>query len=461
MSDLITRLEALGGPAVPGDWTDVVARAQRVRSRALRRRLIVSIAVVLLAVPTIAIATGHWDVFSLTATEEDVPLPQGENTLGYAIGDRLYLPGRPPVKLAVPFRPPPFIAPGFTTSDDALLVPSHDGRKVAYHAWEGDWRRGTSVLRVFDTESGSDRVIDRGAHSPAWRRDGALAYTRAVVPEWDPRKRGNSGGRVGHLVVRRNLASPALVWSRHQPQDWRPLAWAGRFLIARGSITVTDDETSVRVPRLYAFSGLLSRISLPLDDLVAVSPDGRLVIGEASPLPQGGGESVLRVVQVQSGQILATLDPRRDPDLETWSGAQPGIWSGATVLVPTGFATRPVTIPTWEGDRVIEGPDTTAVVAFRYEDGALTVDQELKLKREIVEATGLRRVDNMFTGRPVFVDQEERQFTQPIRASVNGRFTSFYVTCDRVEKRCRRGRTLQPDSPWTALMFNPSRPLPD
>jgi hypothetical protein len=461
MSDLIARLETVAPVAPPGDWLDVVARAERLHRRTTRRRLLVAIAVALLAVPTIAIAIGHGDLLTLTSSGEEVPLPAGENTLGYAIGDRLHLPGRPPAKLAVPLRPPPFMAPTFTTEDVALVVPSLDGRKVAYHAWEGERMRGTAVLRVFDSDTGRDYVLARGAFSVAWRRDGALAYARAAVPEWNPRSSGNSGGRIGHVVFHRNLASPPLVWSRYQPREWRPLAWAGRFLITQGVVTVTDDEASVKVPRLYAFGGLLSRILLPLERLVAVSPDGRLVIGEASVLPTGGGDSVLRVVEVHSGRILATLDPRQDRRVDSWSGAQPGAWSGTTIAVPSGVASRPVTIPTWRGDQVIEAPDSTGVVFFRYEDGKLMVEQELKLKRQVVEATGVEDLQLMFSGRPVFVDNDERQFTQPVYIYLNRRTTGFYVTCDRIEKRCRRGRELPTGSPWSALMFNPSRPLPE
>jgi hypothetical protein len=181
MSDLIARLETVAPAATPGDWLDVVARSERLHRRTMRRRLLVAIAVALLAVPTIAIATGHWDLLSLSASDEEVPLPQGENTLGYVIGDRVRLPGRPEAKLAAPLLAP-FLLPG-----PQLAVASSDRRKVLYHTWEGSLelqRRGPlpggPVLRLFDARTGRDVVFARGAHSVAWRDDGVIAYNRIL-----------------------------------------------------------------------------------------------------------------------------------------------------------------------------------------------------------------------------------------------------------------------------------------
>src|SRR5918999_592027 len=146
-----------------------------------------------LAVPRIAFATGHWNLFSLTATDEEVPLPEGEAKLGYVVGNEVRLPGRRPSKLAGSVG-------AYVGSQHPLVVPSADGRTLVYHTWvrELDRRRGalksaTNFLRSFDAETGRDELLERGAAAAAWRRDGALAYLRPTVPEFRNNRRGWRG----------------------------------------------------------------------------------------------------------------------------------------------------------------------------------------------------------------------------------------------------------------------------
>ena len=86
----------------------------------------------------------------------------------------------------------------------------------------------------------------------------------------------------------------------------------------------------------------------------------------------------------------------------------------------------------------------------------------------MIEATGLG-AENFEFGfdAPAFVDKAARQFTTElvIHNTLRNRQIEnmvVYLTCDRVEIRCRRGRSLDPRRiRWSALVSNPSRPLPD
>jgi hypothetical protein len=456
MSDLIARLESLSVTDSTGDWRDVVTRAERVRSRRLRRRLLVAFALALLAVPTIAIGKYYWgfDFLSLAASEEEVPLPQGENTLGYVIDDRVKLPGRPPAKLASPLRP-------FLHAETPQVVSSADRTKIVYQAWEGPLPPrnrpplSTPVLRLFDAESGRDDVLAEGAHSPAWRTNGALAYTQAIVRQCCRRP---EGGRVGHVVVRRTPEEVPVRWSTFT-SDWTQLAWAGRHLIAKARVLRPFKWGGSTVSnQVYAFSGPARSHRLPFQALVAVSPDGRLVLGRTSTLGDRGGIRFYRVVDVGSGRTVATF---RKEYSDT------GAWLGDTIILTHGAARDPSVLgPHPPGFQPVPGPNYVKVVVLRFSDGALIFERELRLTRDVILATGLR-ADEVYFGftPPVFVDRAARQFTtelvvQNILRNRQLDMKRVFLTCDRVEVRCRRGESIS-FYKGASLVSNPSRPLPD
>jgi hypothetical protein len=457
MSDLIARLETLAPVAAPGDWADVVARAEGLHRRTMRKRLLIAIAVALLAVPTIAIATGHWNLFSLTVTDEEVPVPQGENTLGYVIGDRLQLPGLPPAKLGAPLLAP------FVHPETRLVVPSPDRTKVVYHSWVGElWPthrapRGVSVLRVFDAKTSRDVVIARGAHSPAWGPNGMLAYTRLRSTESEMARR-RQRARLADVVVKRGLQRPAVRWSTHA-SEWRVLAWAGRHLLALGSVSRPDRRLGVTFTeyQLHAFTGPGRSRRLPLGGLIAVSPDGRHVFGRASPHGGQGTDSLMRLVEVSTGRIV--------DEIRQTSG--PGAWAGDTIILTTGVVFEPLP-PGPGGLRILPGPEHVEVIVLRYSEGKLAFERELRLSRPVIEATGLRAGNFSFGFEPpAIVDKEGRQFTAKLAIHNTLRNRQIetmlvYLTCDRIELRCRRGRSLDPRKiGWSSLVTNPSRPLPD
>lgn len=441
--------------ATPGDWSDVVGRANGLRSRTLRKRLVIAIAIALLAVPTIAIATQRWNVFSLSATDEEVPLPEGEAKLGYIVGNELHFPGRRPAKLAAPVG-------AYLGWAKPLAVPSPDGRTLVYHTWvrELDRRRGilksaTNFLRVFDVESGRDRLLERGAAGVAWRDDGALAYNRATVPEFRNNRRGWKGARFGHIFVRRTLESRPVRWTAAEA-DWVPLAWAGRELLAESTQGV------------WAFTAPSRGRPLGINTLIAVSPDGRLAFGAAyRPMLR------LRVVEPATGRVIDSVAVDELPGAESdevdrnllgpiWQVS--GSWTGDTIIVPGGMGSAlPGLIDPSHPETINRREGIAGLAVMHFSDGMLSVERTLKLSGAVAEATGLRRRYSSFEFvHPLFVDRAGRQFTSELRVTPKtGRPEFLFVTCDLVDERCRRGRLRKPFSNTVALVYNPSRPLRD
>jgi hypothetical protein len=468
MSDLIARLETAAPVAVPGDWADVVARAEGWHRRTVRKRLLIAIAVALLAVPAIAIATGHWNVFSLTATEEEVPLPEGEAKLGYVFGNEARLPGRPATKLAKPVG-------AYLGSQYPLVVASPDARTLVYHAWVREYARrppgalksATNFLRVFDLETGRDRLLERGAAGIAWRRDGSLAYLRATEPELRNGVKHWKSARFGHVFVRQTPDSRPVRWTTTEAA-WVPLAWAGRELLVESAINgVTLPGGTRRFPSgVWAFSGPGRGRPLGIRTLVAVSPDGQFAFG----VELRDTLSHLRVVEVATGRIAASVH------IDELSGAEKdgierdllwlreGSWSGDTIIAASGSGSAPFQFPLdFNRPETLRREGVAGLTVLRYSDGRLSVERTLKLTGAVAEATGIRHRFSRFEFvHPIFVDSTARQFTSELRIIPDtGRSHFLFVTCDIEEERCRRGRLRKPLTTRAALVYNPSRPLPD
>jgi hypothetical protein len=421
-------------------WTDLLQRGERARrSRTRRRALIAAVALAVFVLPTIAIAFARGDFLSISSTDEDVPPPVSAAKLGYTIDDELRLPGRPPAKLA-----DSVLAP-FLGKRAALVVPSTDGRHIAYHAWEGDQERGTPVLRLFDTETGQDELLERGAHSIAWGGDGRVAFAKALVPQYENSPQGTTGGRIGHVVVRGSLRSRAVRWTT-LATEYTVQAWAGRDLIVsvHPSLILRERQPAAGV---YAFAGPRQSRRLPIADLLAVSPDGRSVIGTAGPMDDFRERSRIRVVNVANGRIDAELDLLRVRNGSLRDGLRSGIASGS-----------------WMGDMIIVEAgigESSALLVLSYHAGRLVLEQVLRLTEEVAEATGLRAPILLNFGQPVFVDAAAREFMVELTLLQTGvRGTSLWLTCDRIARSCQRGRSIEPATRWAALVYNPSRPLP-
>src|SRR5437588_1411995 len=83
----------------------------------------------------------------------------------------------------------------------AVAVPSRSGAELAYNTWHWvkpiDWQQslgsqgietgdalGTPTLRIRNVHSGTERALEPGTFSAAWRADGALAYVRGVPSDY-------------------------------------------------------------------------------------------------------------------------------------------------------------------------------------------------------------------------------------------------------------------------------------
>ena len=131
-----------------------------------------------------------------------------------------------------------------------VAVRSGEGRFLAYNTWT-DLRTldpdvslskqgisagepvGTPWVRVYDETLGRDVLLERGAYSPAWRGDGAIAYARGLIDAFRP-------GRpyLTQVVVRASLQAPSVAWT-DVPARYIVYGWAGaRLLVYR----VGDDE---------------------------------------------------------------------------------------------------------------------------------------------------------------------------------------------------------------------------
>ena len=151
----------------------------------------------------------------------------------YTVGARVFGLENGVAKLA---SPPVTPLAGWLTP---AAVPSPDGRYLAYNTWQElraddpglSWSDqgiesgdplATPSLRVYDTTTGSDDVLARGAFSVAWGKDGRLAYFTGAERDY---RAGVS--YVGRVVVRRSLGSKPTVWSTEVGR-YIVVGWAGR-----------------------------------------------------------------------------------------------------------------------------------------------------------------------------------------------------------------------------------------
>jgi hypothetical protein len=346
--------------------------------------------------------------------------PQPPGT--YAVGATVFgLPGGTIALSAPPVAP----LAGWLTP---AAVPSPDGRQLAYNVWK-ELRRddpklswtdqgiepgdplATPSVRVHDLASGADALLEEGAFSLAWRRDGALAYFkgaerdyRAAVPY------------VGDVFVRSSLQSPPEVWSR-QHARYIVAGWAGSNLVAYResegeALDVLVFEGPGRVRVLAANSGL-----------VALSPDGRQAFLEQGPAQ---GRPSVRVLDIESGKQVARLDLTRVD----------------SAVGTVGYAGD------WRGGRVVAA-SASGLALFQVGHGRIVLEQAV-------------RVPGQAVAEPRFRDTAGRRITAWTEDKTG---TGVLLDCDRATKRCARlvplprARGLGGFPVWRRPVYNPSRPL--
>ena len=285
------------------------------------------------------------------------------------------------------------------------------GSRVAYNAWEGQG----PVVRLIDTGTGEDRVLDRGAYSVAWRSDGTLAYFKGQAKiDLEEGERP-----IGHVVVRGSPDERAVPWTE-QAGQYVVAAWAGdRLLVYRIG--------NGRWPDILALDGpgrgqLLARESA----LVAVSPDGDSAFlsayGETPPSVQ--------VVDIQEGRRTARF---------SFDDSAPAEARGTQWIVESG---------SWVGDLVV-AKASQGLIVFRVGSGTIEVDQVLRLDGVFPLGLFEPRLDP--SGRQIVAwAQLEGLPRQPLPDTA-------LVQCDRLTLRCVRGEPVSAGL-GLRLVYNPSRP---
>lgn len=189
------------------------------------------------------------------------------------------------------------------------VVPSPDGRFVAYNAWRElvpvDPEQSFSdqgivdgqplarpSLRIIDTATRTDVLFRDGAFSIAWRNDDTLAYFQGAIPDY----RANQPYE-GQVFVQDSLLAPPVAWT---PEIGRYVVygWAqGRLLAYREYEGEQLDVLALDGP------GQL-RVLAPGALILGISPDGSQVLVSE----QGG--SYVTLFDVSTGNIVAELDLR-------------------------------------------------------------------------------------------------------------------------------------------------------
>lgn len=227
-----------------------------------------------------------------------------------------------------------------TGEDLPIAVRSPDGTRVAYDTWRWigsidprkSWAQqgveqgdalGFPTLYVRDARTGADTSLGAGTMSPAFRRDGALAYARAIDP---PYRLGRTYRRA--IVVRD--AHGETTWSSGAGA-YSPRMWVGQTLIAYRAVREAQGWD------VLAFDGpgkgrLLARSA----QVVAVDPSGSGVLIADEDL-SSGATTALRVVNPANGATRATLqvssvvDPATGEPLRFADGT--GDWRGDAIVV--------------------------------------------------------------------------------------------------------------------------------
>jgi hypothetical protein len=423
-------------------WTTMLDSLWRcIRSRypgpTVKRRIpFISLVVALLASVALAGDAGApaparlLDILDVTASEERVPAASGGEAIPHIHGDVLHGVGGAPLQLAESVLSP------LLGQEEPLAVPTPGWRAVVYHAWDGEVGEdgGTPVLREVDLKTGVDVELARGAQSVAIDGDGRVAFTRASRPRYQnsPERYENSpegtlGGRFGHVVVAQSLDGRAEQWTEEEG-EYVVVTWARKTLLVEarsGPGYLLSEAKAGPEAGVYALQrpGTIRR--LPIDGVVAVSPDGRRALGwwaEGDSPPRGA-----RLVDIASGRTVTTTSLKL---------GRRGTWHGERVVVPVGAGAQQLDVVRVSGNTV-----------------------RLEHRLALAADPALRATYGPFLGSPVFRDDGQTVIMRVATATKDDprKFVGF-LTCEIARRACVRGRNLQPATIWGAIVHNPSRP---
>jgi hypothetical protein len=306
-----------------------------------------------------------------------------------------------------------------------VAVPSPDGRYLAYNSWRparpvdqgrsfsqqgirpGDLL-GTPSVRLYDTVSGKDTLLENGGTSVAWRGDGAIADVRGSEPGF----RAGSD-YTGQIVVHGSVRGPAQRWSVDAAR-YVVYGWAANRLIAYRIGQGEQIETVV-------LDGPGRVRSLADGPVVALSPDG-----ESALVTSADGQSV-RLLRVADGAETATLD----------------VASSGAGVSRVGYS------GSWTGD-VAAAPADAGIVLFRMREGSIAVEQVLGLDPGQFPA-GVESPELVGDSGDEIVAVAERPPANGDPA------LNVLLDCDRVTRTCRQGDAA-PATDWVRVVRDPSRP---
>lgn len=321
-------------------------------------RVLLILAVIAVAVPAAAQARERDDlvVRRLAFAEASLERLDLQVRIG-ADRELMALGSAPAIELAeLPVSAMGWLAPVSTQSPDERLVVYNsitwfrDFDPVKSYSDNGI-RRGDvlniPVLRVHDTRTGEERVLEEGAHSAVWSADGALAYVRGVTREdivGEP--------YLGHVFVRESIDAEPEQWTT-EPATYIVAGWAGR----RPIVYTKGAGESLTI---YALDGPgKKRLLAEHGSVVAISPDGDQVFVEHS-----SRSPLVHVLNVADGTEAARYSLRE---------------------VAAAVGERKVSITyagSWVGDRVVAS-GSMGLVVFNVRPDAIAVERILEVDREM------------------------------------------------------------------------------
>jgi hypothetical protein len=311
-------------------------------------------------------------------------------------------------------------------------VPSPDQGSVLYNAWHEyaalDPSRtaseqgvnpghavGSPSLRLYDLATGVDRLVEEGAFSAAWRRDGVVACFKGQETDF---RLGVP--YVGHVLVRSRLEAAPTRWTGEVGR-YVVVAWAGeRLLVYRMLEGERLDVLVLEGP---------GRVQTVAQDakIVAVSPQGDRILVAGSTLG--------RVLDLASGRELAALD--------LLVGGQPAGHPPLGRLEHSG---------SWVGDLVVTESDLGLVV-LRVSASTLSVERVVPVPRDRFP---------WGVAEPQFLDPAGRYVLfrastpAPGAGDAEPRVVHRYLTCDVRDLACAEGPLRTERNLF--VVRNPSRP---
>jgi hypothetical protein len=391
-----------------------LARAPRAHSRGRRAGLVIVLAATALAV--VAISGAADGVLSTIGVTRDsttpVPASGANPSTPYLLGRSYH------DKLGVLHH----LAAVGSGYPDAIIAPSG---QIIYTAETATPNHPD--LRLYDPTTGNDQLVSASAASPAWRRDGTLAYAART-----PAEPNSVPGFNVIIEVRASPTAPAVPWST-EATAYQPIAWAGNTLIV--STFYTDDNG---ISTLFALNGPGTAREIEHGALIAISPDGTRLLVAKGAAPDGIPSSPnLELIDLATGAVIRTLDLRQ--------ATPPSLTTGQ--ILPGGagdWLDNRVVYPSPAGAVILDASNDTLtlvnVAHFAGDDGLRGAEYH---EARFIGTTGDQIIERAIVLPP---------------SGHGGQMLPSALVCDLTAIRCARGAVAENTTEPLTLVYNPSRP---